>query len=511
MSAPLNDERREIIPRWRELRSTIAVGELSPPTTEAVELPADFLQDKLDDWNREGTLPFATEVVGAALVLGRSAEAKEAALFVSKHRSEATPASIGLAEQVLAPPTLRVDTRSPDRKTLRQAIQFTRTLTRKYPRDAFAWVELARNYAMLGLVDKAAEAMEVALALGPNNRYILRSAARLYAHQGDRERAHDILRYSEATPSDPWLLAAELSTGSLAGRTPKFAKTARKLLEAQTFSPFNTGELASALATLDARSADLRRARKYFRLSLERPNENVVAQARWAATQQFIDLDPAVLRTPGTFEARAWYDFYSGEWSDALNAGKSWQRVEPFSARPAIHSSYIAAVALEDHNEALGIIDVGLLANPNDPSLLNNRAYSLANLGRLDEAEAALSEITRLPSDRIAPMKPVLLATTGLLAYRSGDRARGQELYRAAVEAAQQAGNVKLAAKAALFFALEDIRAGLQDRQVMNQALDLSSGFSTTDFELLRRRIGTETEASRGQSPESNKPRTKPH
>src|ERR1700719_1139650 len=98
MSAPLNDERREIIPRWRDLRSTIAAGELTPPSTDPIEVPADFLQDKLDDWSREGSLPFANDVIGAALVLGREPEAREAALFVSEHRSEATPASIALAE-----------------------------------------------------------------------------------------------------------------------------------------------------------------------------------------------------------------------------------------------------------------------------------------------------------------------------------------------------------------------------------------------------------------------------
>jgi Flp pilus assembly protein TadD len=495
MSAPLSDDHREIIPRWHDLATTIANGELTPPRREANPLPADFLRDKLSDFRREGTLAFASEVVGAALVLGREDEAKDAALSVLANRSQATSAAITLAEQILtnrkspAPPKL-------SRTTLQEAIRAARRITTNHPRNAFAWAELARNYATLGVIDKATKAMDVALGLGPNNRYLLRSSARLYTHQGDRERAHRLLRNSDATPYDPWLLAAELSTASLAGKTPQFAKAARQLLDAGRFSPFDLAELASALGTLDAKSADLRRARRLFRLALERPNENVVAQARWAATQAFIDIDPDILRTKRAFEARAWYDFYSGAWESALQAGKLWLQDQPFSANPAIHTSYIAAVALEDHNEALRIIDDGLLANQSNPMLLNNRAYSLANLGLVREADATLGRIAKLPGERLASMKPFLLATAGLVSFRTGDLARGREAYTAAIEAAQRIGDKRLAAKAALFSALEELHSQSGEKQPLERADKLSAEFTGIDVALLRERIQKQLRAS---------------
>jgi tetratricopeptide (TPR) repeat protein len=165
-------------------------------------------------------------------------------------------------------------------------------------------------------------------------------------------------------------------------------------------------------------------------------------------------------------------------------------RDQPFSASPAVHSSYIASTALEDHEEAVRIIEFGLLANPYDPNLLNNKAYSLANLGRLDDAERALDAITK-HSDRskLGIMKPVLLATAGLLCYRRGAPERGRELYMTAIEAAEHAANKRPAAKAASFLALEEIRSGGAFWPAVDHALKLSKEFVDKDFEEVRRRI----------------------
>ena len=175
--------------------------------------------------------------------------------------------------------------------------------------------------------------------LAPNNRYVLRSAARLHTHTGDPERANDILRHGKATNADPWLLATELSTANLAGKAQKHANVARKLLEARRHSPFELAELASSLATLDAHAADFKRARNFFRRSMAEPNENVVAQARWAATHNIFELPEGALNLPRVYEARAWQDFYNGDWSSALAAGEGWLNDQPFSVDPAVHSS----------------------------------------------------------------------------------------------------------------------------------------------------------------------------
>jgi tetratricopeptide (TPR) repeat protein len=500
MSSPLSDAQREILPRWRSVRETITAGEIAPARTGNIILAADFLADKISAWQADQSLPFATELIGAALVLHRNEEAEDAAQFVLAHRNDATPAAITLAERLLdkAPRPAPVHI---DREAMRATVREYKRVTRTYPRSAFGWAELARNYAMLGFLPQAINAMTVAVSLGPSSRYILRAAARLYVHSGDPERAHHVLAAAPATSGDPWLAAAEISTAGSAHLTPLFAKAGQRLLESQRFAPFDIGELASALGTLEAKASDLRRARRLLRLSLRKPNENVIAQARWAAKQDIIDVDPALFRSPGNFEARAWYSFYAGEWKDALKASKGWLRDQPFSASPAVHSSYIASTSLEDHVEALRLTEFGLQANPYHPSLLNNKAYSLANLGRLDEAERALAAIAKY-SDRqkLGPMKPVLLATAGLVCYRRGDPDRGRELYTIAIETAERAANKRLAAKAASFLALEEIRTGGVFGPAVDRALELSKEFTDTEFEELRRRVTTRaTEVPRPQ------------
>jgi hypothetical protein len=62
MSTPLKDEHREVIPRWRSLRTTIGLGELTPAKAKEAQivLSSDFLSDKLNDWHADRSLPFAS-------------------------------------------------------------------------------------------------------------------------------------------------------------------------------------------------------------------------------------------------------------------------------------------------------------------------------------------------------------------------------------------------------------------------------------------------------------------
>ena len=131
-----------------------------------------------------------------------------------------------------------------------------------------------------------------------------------------------------------------------------------------------------------------------------------------------------------------------------------------------------------------------MLANPTNPTLINNRVYSLANLDRLDEAERLLQQLLKTTDrDSIFRMHPALLATSGLICYRRGDLAHGQELYTASIEMALHAGEKRLAARAALFFALEEIHARMKSQQSAIRALELSSEFVDRDFSLLRQRL----------------------
>src|SRR5258708_34249911 len=103
MSAPLNDNNREIIPRWRDLKSTILLGELTPAHhDEPPIVPSPrLLEEKIHDWESARSLPYAAEVVGGSLVLGQPAMAKDAADYVIAHSEEASTMVVDLARRVL--------------------------------------------------------------------------------------------------------------------------------------------------------------------------------------------------------------------------------------------------------------------------------------------------------------------------------------------------------------------------------------------------------------------------
>ena len=305
---------------------------------------------------------------------------------------------------------------------------------------------------------------------------------------GVRRNAGEILARAESTSEDPWLIASEIATARLAGKEPEYVKAARRIIESRSVSDSDKTELASSLGTLEAQAGELRRARKLFRTSLLQPNDNAVAQARWASDRRIIDdMNPALFQLPTADEARAWHSFYAGDWERARRASKNWYRDQPFAASPAVQASYVAAVSLENYAEAVSILHAALVANPTHPSLLNNLSYSLANLGNLEEAEQQL-----LRAKKSAPLSglPIVSATDGLIAFRRQLYDKGSALYEEAIRQALSSSNRNLAAKASLFYVLEMLRANRPLAvSVAENAVMISTEWKDADFEMMRGRV----------------------
>ena len=120
-------------------------------------------------------------------------------------------------------------------------------------------------------------------------------------------------------------------------------------------------------------------------------------------------------------------------------------------------ASFLACIVMKDFDQGAEIARFGLVANPDDPTLMNNLIYSLANQNKLDEAEDKLQGVCARgmqSSDIVA-----LTATEGLIRYRRGDVDRGRQLYMDAIQEADRSGIANYRAFAAIFLALEDLRA----------------------------------------------------
>lgn len=458
MSTGRPDVERRLIPRWRSSREAVNAGELrstqlkkhvSTPTLEVPQF--DALKD---EWNESKSSELAAEIVSSAITLGRSNErpVQEAAQYLIEDNTTTDLRAIahrivdGKLGIVANPTPFSFD---PDvaRAELRSQIAVHKRRVRVYPKNALAWTDLARLYTAMGQQDKAKAAIRVATALGPNNRFVLRAAARFFVHSDGKHREDHIqeglhyLRKSHLMRDDPWIMAAEISLSSILEETPNSLKWARQLADEDSMDPWDSSELNGALATLAIQRGGIGKPGKLFNKSLRAPTENALAQAQWASDKhkviQVSERTFEGIQTPA-FEALALKHRAERKWDQVIVDCRAWSAMEPTSTRPLVLGAFVAEAALENGEIAREFSERALLIAPNESWAHNNLAVALAYLGRLDEASAHASryQVHELAEDSV----PVYFATQGLLAYRRGQRNEGLHLYlkAARTEAAQK-------------------------------------------------------------------------
>lgn len=473
------DKDRKIIPRWRSFQRQLLIGELKPlePLKEPIKLPRDFLDEKLKSWSENKTLTYATDLVSAAIVLGRESEAVDAAKFILSKPKERNEVAHIVAKHALGIENkcndIEINTDKLDVERNKQDIHKLKIRLYKEPRNVFLWSDLALLYESLGIYKKSEKAMKIALGLCPENRYILRPAARLNIHHEKGRLAHRLLWSNQSIRYDPWLLSAEIAVAAAIGKTSKFVKTARLMLESNKFPHFHSSELASALATLEFEAGNSKKARKYFEQSLIAPTENAVAQAAWAQRMDSnlkIKTD-SLKKGPVSHEALAWEYNQKAKWDETIIEAYKWLVDQPFSSRPAILGSYVLSVAKQEYQKSAEIAKLGLIANPNDFTLINNYTYAAAHT---DELKDAKKEFSRIDQESLSKENRIVwLATSGLIKYREGQPEDGRKLYNRAIELAKSESNHKLTSLALVNLAIEELRIKSSDSEkYRNQAID---------------------------------------
>ena len=491
---------RNIIPRWRDSNLTATTkegGSLGAVTPRPLDMRQ--LKEKRLEWEQHPSTITATELLNAAVVLNQATLARDAARYLLDAKTTVLETVKHLSYSILEqePPAQLA---FPPAITAKEQIRRLRLGLQRFPINPIAWVDLARAYATLGQLQRARQSMTVAVSLAPNNRFVLRSAARLYVHLDDPEQAHTILRRATATPLDPWLIAAELATANLAHATPLFVYQARQFLVGASVAPIHLSEMASALATLELRNGDVKKAKRLFRAALQDPTENTVAQINWA-TQQIgkVPMQQSVLEVPRLYEANAWGTFWAGRWQDALDNSRLWLDDQPFSSRPAVHGSYIAMTLLEDYASAEAFLREGLIANPRDSNLLNNLTVALAKTGKPGEAQRCFGAINTTALNE--QQRIVWHATKGLLLFRNGDHSQGRGLYQEAITTAEQQRLESVGVQASIALATEEVLARTPQASLARAvALAMSRRAPGPVIDALARRLAS-LEATPQQNP----------
>lgn len=472
MNAFDEKDSRRVVPRWRDFAETVGTPELLPLDNRSPvrfdEAPAE-LQKKRVEWENSKGTAFASDFVGSAVTYGRDSDAIDAAKYLLSRQDETSSAVRNLAISLLKRAgrrqsetfsSARADTGEESRRRIRDL----RSRIRSEPRNPIALVDIARGYTNLGLRKQAQEALERALALAPNSRFVIRSAARFFVHISEPERALALVRNHSLLEKDPWLLSAEIAISSVIERPSKVARHGRKVLDEKRFSSAQVTELASALGSKELEHGNTRKSKKLFNLSLESPTDNTVAQAEWASrTAHMSIIEPKHFKIARTFEARAFELFSEGKMENTYDQVLAWLVDEPFSTRPVGLGTYVASVGLEDYSAAITIARAGLAANPSDQGIRNSLIYALTMAGQLEEAVKEFSEVKFLKANDVARI--CLLATGGLLQYRRGYSSEGRHAYEKAIDAAKAANLTQIATIAQAYLAREEVLCGSLNAQ----------------------------------------------
>ena len=467
MTLQVPNDHRRIIPRWRNSRIALTTGELLP--SHSAKLPVisglDLFAEKKRSWLENRNIITAAELVSVGLSQGYLVDSVEAANYIIDHSPSVAPVVVDIASEILVRAGRKEQSVSNglleiDSAELYSKIHILKQRLILYPRNPLMWVDLSRCYVLLNQRGKAQDAMSMAMKLAPKNRFVLRSAARLYVHLDQPDIAHDLLVRQDITYHDPWLLAAEIAVANVAEINPRFVKNSKELLQRNRFHPFHTAELTSALASIELFSGAHKKARKLFESSLISPTENSVAQSVWAKQWlPTLDVGTTALNIPRTYEAKTWNAYINLDWQGIVHASTDWSLDEPFSSRPAELGSYAAAIGIGDYALAESIARKGLFANPDDHGLKNNRAFALASQNNLSEAIRVLNSVSR-PAPNL-PTEIALTATEGMINLRSGNFEYGSLCYLNAIEMASRESLTKVGALASIFYAREMNNVGL--------------------------------------------------
>ncbi len=493
---------RHVIPNWRSFDNTVKLGELNG--SKGIELISNFkpdISDILEDWTEEDNknIGVAGDILGVALVSNQEKNPViiEIAKFVLQNESIAPKALAFAAKGILKPLNDKVINLDFDSIELFQnetsliifykKINDLKNKLRENPNNSINWIEIGRLYAIIGQSLKAERAIRNALFLSPENRFILRNMTRFFVHSGEAgiSFAHDIIRKSNLVNHDPWLLSTEISLATLRGRNSKFIKHGQKIIDSNSFHPFNITELASSLATIEMKNSNIKKSRKLFDQSLNKPNDNSLAQAEWASQEEknLFTINSSQMNLANSYEAVARDFAEKGNWIKAIEYSKKWFLDLPFSKGSILFGNNIALKKLKDHKIAVDVGMLGLRSHPHDPHLLNNIIYSLCIQNKTDEAEQLFNKVDKTDLTSKSIHNVCLLATQGLLSYRKGNPEKARRFYLEALSLAKEIGNNSLVSTALTNMTREEIILGQKDlSDVIPKLMDIAKKSNDEDL-----------------------------
>lgn len=464
MALIFEEQDRTLIPNWRDYSRTLKMQELANKNQPLIH-DMDIFRP-INDWRNEQNIGIAADLVNSAFISGKTdfPELNEAIQYILDNTQSRS--LIGLAHSIngINQSSNRIgdeilgsnielnadnlhELSFPEDDKLFRLIKLTKFKAIQQLYNPIPWVELARLYSVFGQSAKAEKAMMIAVNLAPDNRFVLRSATRLWAHLEEFEKAIYYLKRSEATSRDPWLISAHIATSSLMERYSPFIKNGMNIIASKNFSNYDLTELSSSIGTLEYDGGAFKKSKELFSLSMLSPNDNSLAQLEWLSKRDSqIEFNPfAYTSVLNPFEAFAIEDKAKNRWKSAFINTVKWFFDLPYSTGPVLMGSYIASSFLKDQQLALMLCEAGLKANPGDYSILNNIIYAHALNNTIQECSHHIEAFQRIKIEDLPDeWKVTYIATNGLIAFKKGNIELGHKLYLTAYEWATKQDNIFL-------------------------------------------------------------------
>src|SRR5690606_29500577 len=153
------------------------------------------IDDYIIDWKANKSASFASDLLSAAIVnnFTKNNEVINAANFILSNSDKATKSQINIAQTIIKANSneiiefenfTNVENLNDvlNVKSIWRKIGEIKKKIKKYPYNSILYVELSRLYSIIGLENKSITSMKSALHLSNDNRFILRSATRLFTH-----------------------------------------------------------------------------------------------------------------------------------------------------------------------------------------------------------------------------------------------------------------------------------------------------------------------------------------
>jgi tetratricopeptide (TPR) repeat protein len=449
---------RRLIPKWRTIATTLESAEAGSHKSAATTKPqgdAEELQRSIANWREERTPGFLGDVLAHSIHKELIPQVLDVSLEARRRGDPMTVVQSTIIEELLATSGEALIAQGSAEATVQAkhpyqaGIQRLRALLSSNPNNALAWLDLAQFQAAQGKTKGAERSILSALNLAPDNRTVIRTAARFWVHANQHDLAHQLVRRHQRTTNDPWLMASEIALADLAGVPSVFlTKGKRFIVDNAKFNPAHLTELSGVIADEEFKAGQLKRAREAFRKALQLPNDNMIAQAiqhqaRFGVVLESPQINQALARSHEAQVIKAWSD---REPDLAERHGKAWHNEEPFSSRPIQFLSSLYLFKGEYENSERWI-KVGLGADPSDRGLLINLAFLHARAGRGSDMTSVLRRLRNAHGDA----NPFAKATEGLFEYSQGRFENGDHLYNEAVEEFTKTRRPALAAYGRLF------------------------------------------------------------